>query len=188
MEIVVAKNQKVTKLPAKQVRYVLEKGAKLELFLEQEEGEVIVELRGDKSEVESVVYLAARAGDPKFNLEHQHVGKDTKSKITQKVALTGRAHAGLVGTVRMEPGCGGAEGYLAQHSLLLSPEARVDAQPNLEIGHHEVKASHASTMERVDDEKLFYLTSRGVSKNEARQLMIEGFFAGATKDLLTILL
>ena len=188
MEIFVKENQRVTKLPTKVVRYVVGEGVKLELSLEQAEGEVVVELRGEGSEVESVVYLASRDGEPKFNLEHRHIGKDTKSKMIQKVALAGKAHAGLVGTVRMEAGCKGAEGDLAQHSLLLSPEARINAKPNLEIGHHEVKASHASTMERVDDEKLFYLTSRGVSKKEAQQLLIEGFFEGASQDLLTILL
>jgi len=170
------------------VRYVLGEGVKLELSLEQAEGEVMVELRGEGSEVESVVYLVSRDGDSKFNLEHRHVGLNTKSKMIQKVALIGTAQAELVGTVRMDAGCKGAEGDLAQHSLLLSPEAKINAKPNLEIGHHEVKASHASTMERVDDEKLFYLTSRGVSKKEAQQLLIEGFFKGASQDLLTILL
>ena len=190
MEIVIKKNEekKITRLPAAKVCYVLHEAAKLQLNLEQAKGEVAVELRGKGSEVESRIYLAVSDGESKFNLEHRHIGKDTKSKMTQKIALTGRAHVGLAGTVHMEPSCSGAEGDLAQHSLLLSPEARVNAQPNLEIRHHEVKASHASTMERVNDEKLFYLTSRGVSKKEAIQLLIEGFFVGASDKLLTILL
>jgi Fe-S cluster assembly protein SufD len=188
MEIFIKENQEVKKLPARVVRYVVEKGVKLHLNLEQVEGEVIVELRGDGSEVESRIYLAARDGKPKFNLEHRHVGRDTKSNMIQKMALLGKSHGCLGGTVRMDSGCSGAEGDLMQHSLLLSPEARVDAEPNLEISHHEVKASHASKMERVDDEALFYLTSRGLSRTEARQLLIEGFFAGASENLLKILL
>lgn len=190
MKVRILKNQekKITRLPEKKVCYILGEGAKLWLFLENEEGEVVVELRGDNSEVESKIFGAARAGDFTFKLEHRHLGRDTKSRLVQKVALSGGARANLTGTVRMESGCSGANGVVEQHSLLLSPDARVEAKPVLEIGHHEVKASHAATVSRVDDEKLFYLVSRGISKREAKKLLLDGFFAGTSKDFLKILL
>lgn len=190
MKVKILKNQekRVVRLPGKKVCYVLEDGAKLVLFLEQIEGEVMVELRGDNSEVESWVFGAARAGDFCFKLEHRHFGRNTKSRLVQKVALLGGARANLSGAVLMEPGCGGAIGTVEQHSLLLSREARVKAEPILEIGHHEVKASHSATVTRVDDEKLFYLASRGISKHEAKKLLLEGFFEGASKTFLKILL
>jgi Fe-S cluster assembly protein SufD len=61
--------------------------------------------------------------------------------------------------------------------LLLSDGARADSVPNLEIETGEiVGAGHASTTGRFDDEQLFYLMSRGIPMNEARRLVIRGFF------------
>ena len=61
--------------------------------------------------------------------------------------------------------------------MLLSDGARADSVPNLEIETGEiVGAGHASTTGRFDDEQLFYLMSRGIPMNEARRLVIRGFF------------
>ena len=61
--------------------------------------------------------------------------------------------------------------------MLLSDGARADSVPNLEIETGEiVGAGHASTTGRFDDEQLFYLMSRGIAKEEARRLVIRGFF------------
>jgi len=60
--------------------------------------------------------------------------------------------------------------------LLLSDEAEADAIPNLEIHNHDVKCSHGSTVGQVDPEQLFYLMSRGLNEDEAKQKIVEGYF------------
>lgn len=67
------------------------------------------------------------------------------------------------------------DSYLAHHSLMLSDKAKVVTIPSLEIEADDVKAGHAATIGRVDDELLFYLTSRGISKAEANDMLIRGF-------------
>ena len=68
--------------------------------------------------------------------------------------------------------------YELNRNLLLTDGARADSVPNLEIETGEiVGAGHASTTGRFDDEQLFYLMSRGIPAEQARRLVIRGFFA-----------
>ncbi|MSY31108.1 MAG: Fe-S cluster assembly protein SufD, partial [Actinobacteria bacterium] len=72
----------------------------------------------------------------------------------------------------------GTDTYELNRNLLLSDGARADSVPNLEIETGEiVGAGHASTTGRFDDEQLFYLMSRGIKVEDARRLVVRGFFA-----------
>ena len=66
--------------------------------------------------------------------------------------------------------------YQSTHSLLLSSNARADALPILEIEADDVRCKHGSTTGRVDDEQIFYLMSRGLSRQEAQRMIVQGFF------------
>jgi Fe-S cluster assembly protein SufD len=59
---------------------------------------------------------------------------------------------------------------------LLSPRARADALPILEIEADDVRCKHGSTTGRIDDEQVFYLMSRGLSYQEAQRMIVQGFF------------
>ena len=66
--------------------------------------------------------------------------------------------------------------YQSTHSLLLSDKARADALPILEIEADDVRCKHGSTTGMVDDEQIFYLMSRGLSRQEAQRMIVQGFF------------
>lgn len=71
----------------------------------------------------------------------------------------------------------GTDTYEINRNLVLSGGGRADSVPNLEIETGEiVGAGHASTTGRFDDEQLFYLQSRGINEEEARKLVLRGFF------------
>ena len=65
--------------------------------------------------------------------------------------------------------------WLAVHLLLLSDKASGRAIPALEILENDIKAGHATTVGKVNDLEMFYLQSRGLSKKQAKQLIVEGF-------------
>src|SRR5439155_25415300 len=72
----------------------------------------------------------------------------------------------------------GTATYEINRNLVLTDGARADSVPNLEIETGEVvRAGHASTTGRFDDEQLFYLQARGIPADEARRLVVRGFFA-----------
>jgi Fe-S cluster assembly protein SufD len=61
------------------------------------------------------------------------------------------------------------------HNLLLSPKARMNSIPQLEIYEDDVKCSHGSTTGQIDEDAIFYLRSRGISRMDALELMVKGF-------------
>jgi Fe-S cluster assembly protein SufD len=139
-----------------------------------------VDYDGPGGEVEMLGLYFADAGQ---HLEHRlfvdHNAPHTKSNVEYKGALQGQgAHAVWIGDVLIRKVAEGIDTYESNRNLVLTDGARADSVPNLEIETGEIEgAGHASTTGRFDDEQLFYLQSRGVREDEARRLVVHGFFA-----------
>lgn len=163
-----------------QKKFTVEAGAKLEYFhhiLGNCEDTVKVFLDGDESSVLGQTIFFGRKNElQKMKVEHFHNGKNTTSKMISLGAVKDSASSHFYGNINMLPGCSGANGTLEEHNLLLSSGSKIEAIPALEIHHDEVQASHSATLERIDEEKLFYLKSRGLKDQEALELLVEGFF------------
>jgi len=101
------------------------------------------------------------------------------SNVLYKNALLGdSARTVWIGDVRIRPTAIGTDTYEMNRNLLLSDGARADSVPNLEIETGDIAgAGHASATGRFDDLQLFYLRSRGIPEEEARRLVVRGFFA-----------
>ncbi|CAM3258506.1 Fe-S cluster assembly protein SufD [Stackebrandtia soli] len=116
------------------------------------------------------------------HLEHRqlvdHGQPDCRSNVNYRGALQGAdAHTVWVGDVLIQDVATGTETYEINRNLVLTDGARADSVPNLEIETGEIlSAGHASTTGRFDDEQLFYLQSRGITADEARRLVVRGFF------------
>ena len=108
-----------------------------------------------------------------------------KSNVVYKGALQGdEAHAVWIGDVLIEAKAEGTDTYEINRNLVLTDGARVDSVPNLEIETGEiVGAGHASATGRFDDEQLFYLMARGIPADEARRLVVRGFFAELVQQI-----
>jgi Fe-S cluster assembly protein SufD len=104
-----------------------------------------------------------------------HDAKHTVSNLCIKGILRDAAHMHHYGTIKITER--GAQTESAQHTklLLLSEQARAISVPNIEVLTHEVQCAHGSAIGRVDEEQLWYLQARGVSPNQAEQLLIDGF-------------
>ncbi len=117
------------------------------------------------------------------HLEHRlfvdHSQPHCRSNVLYKGALQGHgARSVWVGDVLIRPEAVGIDTFELNRNLLLTDGARADSVPNLEIETGEiVGAGHASATGRFDDEQLFYLQARGIPVDEARRLVVRGFFA-----------
>jgi Fe-S cluster assembly protein SufD len=120
---------------------------------------------------------AGQHSDTRLLVEHH--APHCRSRATYKAALKGgKARSVWTGDVLIGADAIGTDSYEVNNNLLLSDGARADSVPNLEILTGEViRAAHASTTGRFDDEALFYLCSRGIPPEEARRLVVRGFFA-----------
>ena len=117
------------------------------------------------------------------HLEHRqfvdHNAPHTQSHVDYKGALQGQdARTVWIGDVLIRKVAEQIETYEVNRNLVLTDGAQADSVPNLEIETGEiVSAGHASATGRFDDEQLFYLQSRGIAEDEARRLVVRGFFA-----------
>ena len=135
---------------------------------------------GQGGEVDAYGIYFADAGQ---HLEHRlfvdHSVPDCRSNVAYRGALQGAdSRTVWVGDVLIRAAATGTDTYEINRNLLLTHGARADSIPNLEIQTGEVAgAGHASATGRFDDEQLFYLQSRGIPAEEARRLVVRGFFA-----------
>jgi Fe-S cluster assembly protein SufD len=123
------------------------------------------------------------------HLEHRlfvdHNAPRTRSRVDYKGALQGTgAHTVWIGDVLIRKVAEGIDTYESNNNLVLTDGCRADSVPNLEIETGEIiGAGHASTTGRFDDEQLFYLQSRGIPDEEARRLVVHGFFADIVRRI-----
>ncbi|HJU97939.1 MAG TPA: Fe-S cluster assembly protein SufD [Jiangellaceae bacterium] len=114
-----------------------------------------------------------------------HNTPNARSNVAYKGALQGKnAHAVWVGDVLIRPEAEGITTYELNRNLVLTDGARADSVPNLEIETGEiVGAGHASATGRFDDEQLFYLQARGIPADQARRLVVRGFFTSLINQI-----
>lgn len=160
---------------------------------------VAVTLGGDVVRLSSSVTYLAPGGDAELlgaffardgqHQEHRlfvdHSVPNCRSDVTYKGALAGaKAHTVWVGDVLIRAEATGTQTYETNRNLVLTEGARADSIPNLEIETGDVVgAGHAAATGRFDDEQLFYLQSRGISADEARRLVVRGFFADIVRRI-----
>lgn len=122
-------------------------------------------------------WMSFAVGKEKYDLVCRNVfdAANGGGEILMKGVAQDTAHVTCRGMIEIGLGGGGTNTYLTQDVLMLDASAKVDAVPGLEIRTNDVKASHSAVVSRVTPEDLFYFGSRGIAKQEARRLFIEGF-------------
>jgi Fe-S cluster assembly protein SufD len=131
------------------------------------------------------LYFTDKGQHQEHRLFVDHNAPHCKSNAAYKGALQGDgAHAVWIGDVLIRASAEGTDTYEMNRNLVLTDGARVDSVPNLEIETGEIAgAGHASATGRFDDEQLFYLMARGIPENEARRLVVRGFFAELVQQI-----
>ena len=125
------------------------------------------------------IYFADEGQHLEHRLFVDHTQPHCRSYVAYKGALQGAsARTVWIGDVLIRKEAVGTDTYELNRNLVLTDGARADSVPNLEIETGEiVGAGHASATGRFDDEQLFYLQARGIREDEARRLVVRGFFA-----------
>jgi Fe-S cluster assembly protein SufD len=136
-----------------------------------------VDLKGDGTAGELVgVFFTDH--DQRYSLKtlSHHNALNTNAETLVKGVLTDSSRVEFDGMIRIEPKAQYTASFLSDHTLLLSDECRAESIPGLEIGANEVSASHGATTGKIDEEQLFYLMVRGIPKEEAERIIVQGFF------------
>jgi Fe-S cluster assembly protein SufD len=141
--------------------------------------------------------LAGEGGEARLNglyvldgsqhADHQtfveHLAESCASRELYAGILDGSAHGVFNGKVYVDPIAQKTDGKQTNKALLLSPQARVDTKPQLEIFADDVKCTHGATIGRMDEAALFYLRSRGIGAENAKSLLTYAFAAEALETI-----
>lgn len=163
-------------------------GAFVEVFLFADQVPKTVDLnirlaaRGSRGEV-TILYLGRDNDQTEVKITLMHEAPDTYGRVIIKAVLFDESRLTVKGMLEIKEEAKGADSYLLAKALLVSPKARAEIRPELEILTDEVRASHGTSIGRLDERQLFYLQSRGVEKAEAERLLLAEFFRDVAKDL-----
>jgi Fe-S cluster assembly protein SufD len=108
--------------------------------------------------------------------QQNHLAPNTTSDLLFKGAVQDESRSVWQGMIYVAPGAIKTDGYQANRNLVLSPKARADSIPGLEILADDVRCTHGATVGKVDAEQIFYLLSRGIPEEDAKKVIVEGFF------------
>ena len=122
------------------------------------------------------LYFATDHQDIEMQTRQNHLAPNTTSFLHFKGAINDDAYANWQGMIYVDPTAKKTDGYQKNENLMLSPNARVFTKPGLEIVTDDVKCSHGTTVSEIDADQIFYLMSRGMSKNESELLILQGYF------------
>jgi Fe-S cluster assembly protein SufD len=120
-----------------------------------------------------------------YDTTQEHVAPHTTSDLAFRGILRDRATAVWSGMIKVDPGAQRTDAFQESRNLLLSDGAHADAIPGLEIEANDVRCTHGATAGRVDEEMIFYAQARGVDRETAIRLIVEGFFANVY-DRITV--
>ena len=143
---------------------------------------VILKGRKSHGEVLSIAY-AARGQHQDAGAKMFHLAPDTSSRIISKSISKDGGRTSYRGLVQVSPGAKNAKVYVSCDALIMDEESRSDTYPYMRINEKDCEIQHEATVEKLGEEKLFYLTSRGIKKPEAESLLVNGFIEPVVKEI-----
>jgi len=117
-------------------------------------------------------------GKQRYDFESNllHNSPDSTGSTQARGVLKGESQSIFKGMIKIVNAAKNSRSYLAHHAMILERTAKSDGIPSLEIDNNEVKATHSASVAQMDEEQLFYLMARGLPLDEARKMVVQGFF------------
>ena len=141
-------------------------------------------LAGDGSSVKVTgAYAGHGVQHLDFDTTQEHAAEHTTSDLAFRGVLEDRATSVWRGMIEVDPGAQHTDAFQESRNLLLSKEAHADAIPGLEIEANEVRCTHAAAVAQVDSDQIFFLMSRGLSRESATRMVIDGFMEALVERL-----
>ena len=124
-------------------------------------------------------------GQQSFDLQTNvnHHSPFTEGRVTEKSILRDKSKSLFKGMIRIHENASKSNSYLSGRSILLDKNAKSDAIPGLEIFTNDVKATHSASVAQIDEEQIFYLGTRCLSRSEAERTIVEGFLEPLSRKM-----
>lgn len=119
--------------------------------------------------------------DISANINHEK--PSTEGKIIEKSILKNKSKSLFKGMIRIKEKAVKSKSFLSGRSILLDKDAKSDSIPGLEIFTNDVKATHSASVAQIDEEQIFYLGTRCLSRPEAERIIVEGFLEPLSRTM-----
>lgn len=158
--------------------FILKKNEKKTIVIDQS-GDYTIELAGEGAEATILGAFVGKDNDEFIVHTLQlHKAPNTMSDLLIKSVLGGNSKLHYDGLIKIEKNAQKSNAYQRNENLLLSENAHVESKPELEIEANDVRCTHGATMGMIDEEEIFYLMTRGISRKDSEQLIVDGFLQG----------
>lgn len=141
-------------------------------------------LKGDNSKGNSISIAYAKTGQVlDAGAKMIHLGKNTKSTIISKSIATNGGIANYRGTTKITKNAINSVAEVKCDTILLDDKSRSDTFPKNIVANQSSRLAHEATIQKIDEDKLFYLVSKGLTEDMAKELLIMGFINDFKKEL-----
>lgn len=138
--------------------------------------------KGARGEVLSIAF-AGKNQHQDAGAKMYHFAPETKSRIVSKSISKDGGRTSYRGLVQVRPGAKKSSVYVSCDALILDEQSRSDTYPYMKMHESDIEVQHEATVEKLGEEKLFYLMSRGISKTDAEGLLVNGFIEPITREI-----
>jgi FeS assembly protein SufD len=140
--------------------------------------------KGAGSSAEDVEIIFG-VGEQSFDISSNllHYGESSRGRVLAKSVMKDNSKSLFKGMIKIEKGAKSTESYLAGHAILLDKGAKSDAIPGLEIETNEVRATHSASVAQIDENQIFYLMCRGLSREGAKREIVSGFLEPLSRKM-----
>lgn len=137
---------------------------------------------GARGEVLSIAF-AGNGQHQDAGAKMLHFAPNTSSRIISKSISKSGGRTSYRGLVQVMPGAKNSSVFVSCDALILDEQSRSDTYPYMKIKENDTTVQHEATVEKIGEEKLFYLTSKGISKSDAEGLLVNGFIEPVVKEI-----
>lgn len=164
----------------------LNRPGKYVAFVENKSGEFIFELNAVNIDLKIYgLFHGTNSDDFKVHTVQHHRAPNSTSNLLIRGVFDDESKFHYTGLVKIEKKAQKSHAYQKNQNLILSGGVFVESEPFLEIEANDVFCTHGSTTGKISEDQLYYLTSRGINKDEAKELIVQGFLEEVRQNLAT---
>jgi Fe-S cluster assembly protein SufD len=135
-----------------------------------------VDLQGEGSSAKILGVIVGKGEDDiVLNTLQKHSAANTTSDLLVKGVFFDKSKFKYRGLIEIDKDAQNSNAFQQENNLVLSKDVDIDTRPELEIEANEVRCTHAATVGQIDEEQIYYMTTRGLTQTQAKELIIEGF-------------
>lgn len=170
---------------SKKSKFQINKPGSYVAFVENKSGDFVFELNAQNVDLKIFgLFHGTKSDEYKVHTVQHHRAPNSTSNLLIRGVFEDESKFHYTGLVKIEKKAQKSHAYQKNQNLILSPGVFVESEPFLEIEANDVFCTHGSTTGKISEDQLYYLTSRGIHKKQAKELIVNGFLEEVRHNII----